>query len=444
MANLGGLLLANVCFLAAGVGVTSLAGWWRGARSLPGALGVSYLCGVAAFGVTAQFLYVLGASMARWQVLAVCAVFAAGAVRGLARHGGAPPAPTTAWRRLFWPLAAMLALLAVDLWYQPLWAYDAWTFWTPKAHALFALNGLAAGWFAQADLLNRDYPLLLPSVEAAGFRFTGYETRLLDLQSWVFFVAFLRAVYEILRPRASPLLLWATLVLLVVAPSVADQLASAEADIPVAAFFGVAGLCAWLWLVEGSGPALLLAAVLSAGAAATKVEGLVFTVALFASLAVVSGIGRPRQAVAPAVAGVAAVGAGLLPWRIWIAHHGIHDQASFGRVTDVSFLAHHAVRAPIAAGYMLVKAFDPRAWLLVLPFALVLLWTGRGRPRRELAFVASTVLIGFLGLLVAYWTTPFPFHYHLAVSARRIITGLVFFLAAVAPLVAAPSAPVGE
>jgi hypothetical protein len=435
----------NGCFLAAGVGVTSLAGWWRGVRSLPGALGVSYLCGVAAFGVTAQLLYVLGASLARWQVLLVCAVLAVGSLRGLARRGKpVVAAPPTAWGWLFWPVAGMLALLAVDLWYQPLWAYDAWTFWTPKAHALYALNGLSPGWFAQADLLNRDYPLLLPAVEAAGFRFTGYETRLLDLQSWLLLVGFLRAMYEIVRPRASPLLLWATLVLLVVAPSVADQLASAEADIPVAAFFGVAGLCAWLWLVEGSRPALVLAVVLSAGAAATKVEGLIFTIALFASLAVVVGLERPRRAVTPAAAGAVALLAGLLPWRIWIAHHGIHDQASFGRVADLSFLADHLARAPIAAGYMVVKAVDPRAWLLVLPFAVVLLWAGRGRPRRELGFVLLTVLLGFAGLLLAYWTTPFPFHYHLAVSARRIITGLVFFLAAVAPLVAAPSVPVGE
>lgn len=444
MANLGGLLLANACFLAAGIGVTSLAGWWRGARSLPGALGVSYLCGVASFGVSAQLLYVLGASLARWQVVVVCAVFAAGAVRGVVRRGEANASRATAWRWLFWPIAAMLALLAVDLWYQPLWAYDAWTFWTPKAHALFALNGLAPGWFAQADLLNKDYPLLLPAIEAAGFRFTGYETALLDLQSWLIFVGFLRAVYEIARPRTSALLVWTTLALLVVAPSVADQLASAEADIPVAAFFGVAGLCAWLWLVERNRPALVVAAVLSAGAAATKVEGLILTVALFASLAVVAAFERPRRVLAPATAGVAALVAGLLPWRIWIAHHGIHDQASLGRVTDVSFLVHHAGRAPIAAGYMLVKAFDPRAWLVVLPFAFVLLWTGRRRPGRELAFVAATVVVGFAGLLLAYWTTPFPFHYHLAVSARRIITGLVFFLAAVAPLVAGPSAPVRE
>ena len=56
----------------------------------------------------------------------------------------------------------------------------------PKAHALYALNGLDAGWFGAHDLLNRDYPLLLPAIESATFRFTGFETRLLDVQSLLF------------------------------------------------------------------------------------------------------------------------------------------------------------------------------------------------------------------------------------------------------------------
>ena len=79
--DLIGLALANACFLAAGIGVTSLAGWWRG-RAVLRSLGVSYLCGLAAFGVVAQLLYVLGASLARWQVVAICAVLALGSLRG--------------------------------------------------------------------------------------------------------------------------------------------------------------------------------------------------------------------------------------------------------------------------------------------------------------------------------------------------------------------------
>jgi len=199
--DLVGLAIANGCFLAAGIGVTGIAGWWRG-RGVLRSLGVSYLCGIAAFGVIAQLLYVLGASLARWQVIAVCAVLAAGSARGL--RGLAPSAsPIRLPRAAVACVVAMLGLLAVDLWFQPLWAYDAWTFWTPKANALYVLNGLDPSWFGAHDLRNRDYPLLLPAIEAATFRFTGYETSLLDLQSWLALVAFLAAVVEVGRRLGS-------------------------------------------------------------------------------------------------------------------------------------------------------------------------------------------------------------------------------------------------
>jgi hypothetical protein len=126
----------------------------------------------------------------------------------------------------------MLLLLAVDLWYQPLWAFDAWTFWTPKAHALFEMNGLDARWFGAQDLRNVDYPLLLPAVESATFRFTGYETSLLDFQSWLGLVAFCAATVEVVsRLGGRRSVLYGALLTVVFAPSVADQLAGAEADL---------------------------------------------------------------------------------------------------------------------------------------------------------------------------------------------------------------------
>jgi hypothetical protein len=427
-ADLFGLLLVNACFFAAGAGVTAVCGWWRGVRQLGRSLGLAYLAGVATFGVAAQLLCVLGASLARWQVIAICAVAGSGVVVGRQKVSDTFTRSLTP----VWPaavLALFLALIAVDLWWQPLWTYDAWTFWTPKAHALVALNGLHAPWFSAADLPNKDYPLLLPAVEAAGFRFTGYETGLLDIQSLLFLVAFLRAVYEAGMVRARPIVLWAVLALLVAAPSVVDQLASAEADIPEAALFAAAGLCAYLWLTEQRRGALPLAAVLAAGAAATKVEGVAFTIALFVSLAVVS---RRWPAVA---AGAAALAAGVLPWRLWMRSHDVANQAAIGRF-GLHSLVSHLPRAPEAAAYLVVKMLDPRAWLVLVPLvAFVIVQAGRSGVRRPVAFVVATTVLAFAGLVLAYWTTPLPFHEHLATSARRVITGIVFFGAAVAALV---------
>lgn len=426
-ADLFGLLLLNALFLAAGAGVVAAVGWRLGLRSL----GIAYLAGVATFGVVAQLFYVLGASLARWQVVGICAVAALPAAAQ--KVSGTSKKCLTPVRRasVRWPaiaLACFLALIAVDLWWQPLWTYDAWTFWTPKAHALVQLDGLQAPWFSAADLPNKDYPLLLPAVEAAGFRFTGYETTLLDLQSLLFLVAFLRAVYEAGVTRARPLVLWAMLALLVAAPSVVDQLASAEADIPEAVLFAAAGLCGYLWLTERRRGSLPLATVLAAGAAATKVEGVAFTIALFVALAVAS---RRRL---PLAAGTAALAAGVLPWRLWMRAHDVANQASVGRF-GVHGLVSHLARAPEAAAYLLAKMLDPRAWIVLVPLvAFVLVQAARAGTTRPVVFIAMTSVLAFAGLVLAYWTTPLPFHEHLATSARRVITAIVFFGAAVAPL----------
>jgi hypothetical protein len=425
------LLLTNALFLAAGCGVTGAAGWWRGAPALLRSLGLSYLCGVAAYGVVAQLLYVCGASMSRSEVLAVCLALSAGAARGVTRV----PLPRVRLNRgslIAVPLAAFIVLIAVDLWYQPLWAYDSWTFWTPKAHALWALGGLDASWFTQANLTSPDYPILLPSVEAAGFRFTGYETGLLDLQSLVFFVAFLHTIHALSTGLGTRAVAWAVVAMLAVSPSVTDQLAAAEADIPVAVLFGAAGASGAVWVRERRRPALLLAAVLAGGASATKVEGTVFAVAVFVAVAVAA------RAWEPFVAGAVAIGAGVVPWRVWLAQHHVPNQGSFDRVTHVGYLAAHADRVPLAIVYMLAKMVDPRAWLLVLPlFVVVLVDALRRRLPRLPAYAVVGALISFAGLVIAYWSTRLGLHYQLATSARRVVTGVLFFCAAVTPQLAA-------
>jgi hypothetical protein len=430
--NLGGLLLVNACFLAAGCGVAGLAGWWSGPRGVVRSLGVCYLVGIAAFGMGAQLLYVLGASLARWQVVGICAVLALGSIGALRRVSP----PVAAIRLPTWVIAvvvAMLALLAVDLWFQPLWAYDAWSYWTPRAHALFALNGLDPGWFGAHDMRDPDYPLLLPAIEAATFRFTGYETQLLDVQSLFVLVAFLGAVVEVtVRLNGRRIVLAAVLLSLVLAPSVADQLASAEADIPIAALFACAGLCAAVWLEERRRGALILAGVLAGGAAATKIEGIVFVLALFVAIMVV----QRRALLFPAAVGLASLAVGIVPWKIWLSIHHIPEEVTLHRLLSPSLLGGHIGRVPYATGYLAWRTLDPRAWILLVPVCLAIAFWARRRAGGIvwLALVGATLALA--GLLIAYWTTPLPFHYHLATSARRVVTGPIFYLAALAPLLA--------
>ena len=268
----------------------------------------------------------------------------------------------------------MLGLLAVDLWYQPLWAYDAWTFWTPKAHALYALNGLDPSWFGANDLLNRDYPLLLPAVEAATFRFTGYETSLLDLQSWLALAAFLaRSSKSAVGWAAGRSLLVAVLLSLVFAPSVADQLASAEADIPLAAMFACAGLAACVWLEERRGRCARARGGACGRLRCDQDRGHgVRDRALRAARRPGGETRAPRRRTRGA-AGVAALAIGIVPWRIWLSIHDVPEQVTVHRLTSPSLLAGHVDRLPRAAAYMAWKAFDPRAWILLVPLCLAVL-----------------------------------------------------------------------
>ena len=431
------LLLVNLLFLAAGLGVTGVAGMWRGLRGLAGSLGIAYLTGIAVFGVVAQLLYVLGASLSRIQVLAVCGALALGAVRGLRPPGGLSLPRPPAWVLL--APALFLLLLALDLWYQPLWGFDSWTFWTPRAYALFKLDGLDTHWFTSADMLGgarRGYPILLPSVEAAGFRFTGYRPQLLDLQSWLFLVGFVATIFQLSADRARSVVLAAVLFMLVAAPATVSQLAGAEADIPLAVFVGAAGLCGALWLERREAPLLLVTAVLAAGAAATKLEGPIFVGALFLGLASCAWHQSRRDGLTALVALPLVLAVGLLPWRLWVLVHAGAPEGE-GPSFSPSTLVDQISYIPHAAVYLAIKLLDPLGWLLLVPLWLIATWGAWRDGRRTLASYAVVVVgLAFIGIVISYWTTPLELTEHLARSARRVATSIVFFGAALTPLLA--------
>jgi hypothetical protein len=439
------LLAANCCFLVAGIGVSRAFGLWTGRPSVK-ALGLVYLSGFAAYGVLAQLLLVLGLPLTAWQVVAICVVLAGGALLPVGI-----PMPASGERRP-WPgsrpakvaataVVAMLGAIAIDLWFQPLWAYDSWTFWTPKARALAQLGGLDASWFTSADLLNKDYPILLPALEAAGFRFTGYETPLLDLQSWLLLAAFVGGVAWLLEARAPRLVVWTVLAMVVFAPATVEQLAYAEADIPMAVFFALAGLGGALWLQERDARFAAVLALFAAATVATKVEGLIFVVVLLLVLAALALRRSLRLAFAVAGTGLIALTLSVLPWQLWLRAHDVESQGSLGRLTDVSFMLDHAGRLPHATAYVAVRVLDPTRWLLVVPLAALASWLAIRAGERELPLLAAaTFLLSLAGVVLAYWTTPLDFDYHLATSARRVVSGPVLLLAVLTPLLASRAA----
>ena len=441
IADAAQLLAANALLLLAGVGVLRLAGW-RGSERSPAGLGLAYLAGVAAVGVLAQLLLLAGRPLVRTEIVALCgALFVAGLVTRLpAKHEKRPRTDvfTLVGAAL---VAVFFVVLAVNLWSQPLFGWDAWQHWTPKARSFVLLDGLQADLFAVAPW-NPDYPVLLPALEAIDFRFMGFNTRILHLQFGLLLAGFVLSFVRLARPAVPTALLWPSLVAIVWAPALAIQTASAYADVPLAIFFALAGMFAWRWLADGDRRDLVLLALFSAAALATKMEGLVYIGALFFVATILAGRQSRGKAGAILLAGGAAL-VGIVPWRIWTLQHGIEGVYSsgtfLGNATDPGFLAEHVGRIPLVLGTLVFELLDPRSWLLLVPMALVA--TGlalRHSPRRDGAvLLLGTVAVALAGLLAIYVLSPFDVSWHLDRSAWRVVTGLVLFSAVLMPLLLA-------
>lgn len=439
--NVGGLLACNLLFLAAGCGVLRLFGGWRTPRGLARMIGVAYLAGVAAVGVSLQLVLVLGAPFNRWVVVAVSGALAlsgVGARRPIDSPAHAARVPTFLQPAVV-ALIAIVALMAVDLWFQPLGVWDAWAQWTAKARALVVLNGLDEALLASAPYRpwNPDYPVLVPAIEAADFSFMrDFDTRAIHLQFWLIYAGFLLALLELLRGRVREALVWPFVLAIALVPAVQIQTAAALADVPVAVFFALAGIFAWRLVVDSDRLALRLFPVFAAGAYATKYEGRIYIAALSATMIALVAL-TARNKLRATIASVLAALIGLIPWMLWVSRHdvvGIFSTSLTERLG--SGLIQSADRIPTTLEALARSVFDPTRWLLlglVLLISVVVAW--RALPRRiEPWLVVGTATLVIGGLVLVYWATPLELHWHLRQSARRVVTGPILFVTVLVPL----------
>lgn len=436
------VILVNGLFLVAGVGVLRALGGWRTPRGLFRRFGVAYMAGLAAVGTALQLALVVGIPFGVPLVLGVClALAAAGLVRSRPADPRSVPLPL---REIAVPAGiavATIGLLAVDAVFQPLAVWDAWAQWTAKAKALVLFDGLETAYLASAPYQpwNPDYPIALPALEAAGFVFMGeFDTQVIHLQFWFVLAGFALALTELLRERIATALVYPFVLLVVLAPSVQNFTAGALADVPMGAFFALAGVCGWRWLHEHDAVFLRLLVLFAAVTMAIKVEGRIFVAALLVGLAVTVASRRRRLTVLAAGAIAAAVS--LVPWLLWTAATDVRGLVS-SSPADVlrSDLIEHAGRVPTAGTRLAVEGLDPRSWLVLVPLALAAAVVARrGSPgERGVQLVGWTTALAIAGLVLAYWSTPLDFEWHLRQSAHRVVTGPVLFLAAVTPLLLA-------
>jgi hypothetical protein len=97
--------------------------------------------------------------------------------------------------------------------------------------------------------------------------------------------------------------------------------------------------------------------------------------------------------------------------RVWLSANGIHGDHSIGESLNVSYLLEHRSRVWGAVNALVAQiqpeGFDPRMFVpLGLAIVFVALFV-RGRRRAIPAYYLTVGLLYFIGLVWAYWTSPF-------------------------------------
>ena len=425
------LLAANACFLVAGAGILRLLGFWRSVRDLLFVVAIAYMAGVAVVGVLATIGLSVGLSVSGPEVLVLCGLLGTAgflrkpdvARRPTARPGGAALVVSIAAAVA---LVGYLAVLLLVSYREPMGAvgYDGWAIWLTKAKAIYLLGGLDERVFAgQAySSINRDYPLLVPAVEAIDFHFMrGMATGLLHLQFWLLLAGFVAAVAQILRDRVQPVLLWPALLMVAAAPAVLRQLDLAAGDLVLATFFTLGALAAWRFVDEADPRWLALAVLFLAAALATKRDALGFAAAFFLALGIATY--RRRRGLRLVTAGLGVAVATIVPWYVWIARHHVPSKHPASAFVNPAHLASTADRIGPALNALASQSFRLDRWLLVLPLLLLVAPFVVVRTRAASGTFALLLLgLLFVWLVWALWADPFSIASLAVRGADRLVT----------------------
>jgi hypothetical protein len=228
-AHIAALCLANVLMLAVGAGLLPVLRLARTGREVLVRLPLAYAIGLAATGIAAANLALIGVSVGRiaLPILAVLAL-ALGA-RRLER--GTHARSNVSLTRLV-PAAAVLLVIAAYFVnaarlfaVKPLLENDGWALWGVRARALYEFGHPIAPVFTAGWYSGLQYPLFLPGLEAIDFRFMGaFDGTVVHLQLLGLAIAFVGGAWTLLRRHAAPLLLALCLLAIVTAPMFFGQL----------------------------------------------------------------------------------------------------------------------------------------------------------------------------------------------------------------------------
>jgi len=439
--SLLGLVLLNTFAFGVGAGLLWGLRGWRTWWELARLIGVAYMLGVAGLGVALTLVLVSGIPFSLATILLTGLVLAGvGTVvgRGLGRPrpvlGAGPP-------RVGLAAAALAALVVVyfEALFRAarlsgLYAFDAWSFWVPKAKAICFFGGLDEQFFS--ELPNATYPPLVPALEASAFHFMGStDVVTLHVQFWFLLAGFVAAVAGLLATRVPPVLLWSFALLALVSPRVVGRTLEPQADFTLDYLFALAALLLALWLLEHE-PWQLASATLFLGATMlTKREGQLLAACVVAAALAASW--REWRSAWPRL-GLASVGAIALalPWRFWYVSHDLTGEFPESGVTG---LLDHLDRAWPSLQSVLSSAFDAGLWTVVLPLVIVAIALAFIAGARTLPVYAALVyglaLAGFTWAIWSFTELEVPIEQNEAINpVVRLAASLVVLSAALVPL----------
>jgi hypothetical protein len=407
---LAGLALLNLLFLGSGTAlVWALRGFdsWVEVAKLAG---LAYLTGVASVGSIWTLLLMAGIPFSLAVLLAIPGAVFAAAVYAGRRRGMRRPAlgSVAAGPGLF---VAAVAIATVGLFLQAafrsarlegLYSWDAWSFWVPKAKAIYFYGGLDEQFFT--TLPGPSYPPLVPVLDAAAFHVMGSpDVVTLHVQNWFFGVGFVWALAGLLAERVPAWILWPYVLLALVAPRIGSRLHIPEADLLLDFFFVVSADLVFVWLLDRQSWRLVVASILLCGMILTKREGLLLGAVLVVAT-LVAGRQGLRKTWRPIAAMVAAVVAVAIPWRVWYIAHGVGGEGPAGggivpsdggeRLRDSIRLA---VEVLVDTGY----------WSLIAPLAVgALVLAALARVGVPVVFFGTLIVLVTLGGGWITWAIP--------------------------------------
>ena len=234
-----------------------------------------------------------------------------------------------AWRLLVAWIAIRFALLFAEVWWLPLYPWDAWTQWSTKARVWFEL-GRIVPFVSIPEWLNAPppnayldaaphYPGTVPLFQVwAAVLIGAWDDALVNVPWWITGVAFCIAFYGALRRLGfAPLLALAGAGIVMSLPILNVHIALAGyADLPLAAYLTLGAVSALLAARIKSPADAAMAAVLLGACVLIKNPGKMWLIVLLPGLVVAA---MPRRGLQ--LAGAAFVAAALAI--LWLSRSGV-------------------------------------------------------------------------------------------------------------------------